>query len=143
MISYYTAKKYIPKDKKLIEYVDIYFNAWAVMNGLTEEENKWLSLIDHSRLTDQIDRIITPFGVGHYSDISTGCKALILLSHLGNGYVVNIQECGQNVINEIFYKLDNVSVYSPRYKLIPTLNMGVCIDDKKLETLEDLSKHWR
>lgn len=103
-----------------------------------------MQLIDNSKIAEGINRIITPFGVGTYWNISTGCKALILLSHLDDSYVVNIQECGQNVINYIFEKMDNINVYSSTYRALPvTRKAPIYINGVELKTLKNFNKYWR
>lgn len=145
MIKYYTKLDKIPKNKTFINSVDIYFNSWVVRNGLSKQDESLLKLIDKSRFSDngQVNTLITPFGVANYFQISTGCKALILLHHLNNKYVVNIQECGQNVIDYIFNNLNNIEVYSSSYKAIPIIKDGLLINGKNVQDLANLKQYWR
>lgn len=144
MINYYTDLSKIPDRGKFILAIDIFFNAWVMENKLNDTDNNFLGIIDKSKIGPGINRIITPYGVGSYKNISTGCKALILLSHLRNAYTINIQECGQNVIDYIFYNMDNINLYSSAYKAIPSIEKpDIYMNGKKLVDFEHLEFNWR
>ena len=54
-------------------------------------------------------KIETIFGVTWLSNLSSGCKALILLNHCKDK-IINISECGENVLEYIF-NLQNGNIY--------------------------------
>lgn len=143
MINYYTKRKYIPKDKKFINAVDMFFDSWVIEHGLDITDNTVINAIDKSKLGPTVNTIITPYGVGEYSNISTGAKAALLLKNLGQEFVVNIQECGQNAIDFIFLNMDNINVFSDKYKALPTLDrVDVLVNNKKQTLLRDMKKNW-
>lgn len=57
-------------------YNDSFFNVNVYGSSFTEEEKKIVKMIDHVDIVDE-EKIITPFGIGSVTDLSTGCKTLL------------------------------------------------------------------
>lgn len=73
-------------EKRLIYSVDIEFDAVIYNLQLNDKDKEYMKKIDKAAYKGN-GRIKTPFGVTEIQNLSTGCKALILLNHqhdLGN-----------------------------------------------------------
>ena len=94
MIDIYTEKK---NSKDWILQNDLYFN----LNTANEETPD--------------KHIETKYGLGTIRNLSSGCKTLLnIVKH--SDKVVNVEECGPNVLKVIF-TMDNIKIYMSR----PTL----------------------
>lgn len=51
----------------------------------------------------------TKYGVGTIRNLSSGCKTLLNIM-MNPNMVVNIDECGKNVL-DIIFKMENISIY--------------------------------
>ena len=77
---------------------------------LNQNEDDW----DVKEVNDNIV-IETKYGLGTIRNLSSGCKTLLnIVKHPDK--VVNVEECGPNVL-EIIFTLDNIKIYMSR----PTL----------------------
>ena len=100
MIDIYTEKN---DSKDWILQNDLYFN----LNTANEEMSK--------NEVDLIQHIETKYGLGTIRNLSSGCKTLLnIVKHPDK--VVNVEECGPNVLKVIF-TMDNIKIYMSR----PTL----------------------
>ena len=100
MIDIYTKKT---DSKDWILQNDLYFN---LNTGNEEMSQKEIDLIQH---------IETKYGLGTIRNLSSGCKTLLnIVKHPDK--VVNVEECGPNVLRIIF-TMDNIKIYMSR----PTL----------------------
>jgi len=97
-----------------IRQADIYFNNRVNANMLDGKCKEYMTLIDNATLIDAHSGAIkTPYGVASIRDLSTGCKTLIityLLREAGNQAVIDVTECGSNVLSHIFDIVDNSSI---------------------------------
>lgn len=117
MISIYKDKTMTKKDE-LIEKVDIAFDSIVYGININEYDKLALKNIDKAAYEGN-GFVITPFGRTVIQNISTGCKVLVLINHsteIGDK-IINIDECGKNVLDAVF-KLDNCRVYSS-FTLLP------------------------
>lgn len=142
MINLYTNKKLV--SDKLISNIDEYFNSWVFKYGLKDSDNIYLSVIDESKLmNNQVNVILTPFGVASYEDISTGCKTLILLDRFGAEKVIDVTESGDNVIRYILDNFDEVSLYSKIPKPLPPRCEKVLLNGKlQVSNLKDIDEYY-
>lgn len=117
MIELFLDKKSLGKSR-LIEKVDVTFDSHVDALRFDAFDTACIKIVDSAKYISN-QQVQTPFGLTEMINISTGCKTLILINHahdLDNA-VVNIGECGANVLNMIF-KLNDCRVYLP-FKLIP------------------------
>ena len=93
---------------------DLYFNLNTSNEEISENEKKLIQQVDEARLT--LDKHIeTKYGVGTIRNLSSGCKTLLnIVKHPDK--VVNVEECGPNVL-KIIFTLDNIKIFMSR----PTL----------------------
>ena len=111
MIDIYTEKK---EAKDWILQNDLYFNLNTSNEEISENEKKLIQQVDEARLT--LDKHIeAKYGVGTIRNLSSGCKTLLnIVKHPDK--VVNVEECGPNVL-KIIFTLDNIKIFMSR----PTL----------------------
>lgn len=96
MLYIYSSLKSIDR-KKFVNDVEIFFNFDLAYNLKTDEAiNKILKTIDSAHLING-NVVETKFGVTTLSNLSTGCKALII-ALLNPSLIVNFTEVGDNVV---------------------------------------------
>lgn len=96
MLYIYSSLKSIDR-KKFVNDVEIFFNFDLAYNLKTDEAiNKILKTIDGAHIING-NVVETKFGVTTLSNLSTGCKALII-ALLNQGLTVNFTEVGDNVV---------------------------------------------
>lgn len=100
MLYIYSSLKSIDR-KKFVNDVEIFFNFDLAYNLKTDEAiNKILKTIDGAHIIAG-NVVETKFGVTTLSNLSTGCKALII-ALLNPGLTVNFTEVGDNVVELAF-----------------------------------------
>ena len=81
---------------------------------LSQKEIDLIQQVDEAKLTPD-KHIETKYGLGTIRNLSSGCKTLLnIVKHPDK--VVNVEECGPNVLRIIF-TMDNIKIYMSR----PTL----------------------
>ena len=139
MIDIYTEKKE-PKDWILQN--DLYFNLNTANEEISQNEINLIKQVDDAKLT--LDKHIeTKYGLGTIRNLSSGCKTLLnIVKHPDK--VVNVEECGPNVLRIIF-TMDNIKIYMSRPTLfdIPDDDMlflrncdGLNVSDKSFKVLK-------
>ena len=124
MIDIYTEKKE-PKD--WIFQNDLYFNLNTANEEMSKNEVDLIQQIDKAQyeinLIQQVDEakltpdkhIETKYGLGTIRNLSSGCKTLLnIVKHPDK--VVNVEECGPNVL-KIIFTMDNIKIYMSRPSL--------------------------
>ena len=111
MIDIYTNKI---NSKDWILQNDLYFNLNTGNEEMSQKEIDLIWQIDEAKLTPD-KHIETKYGLGTIRNLSSGCKTLInIVKHPDK--VVNVEECGPNVLRIIF-AMENIKIYMSR----PTL----------------------
>ena len=111
MIDIYTERK---DSKDWIFYNDLYFNLNTGNEDMSQKEIDLIQQVDEAKLTPD-KHIETKYGLGTIRNLSSGCKTLLnIVKHPDK--VVNVEECGPNVLRIIF-TMDNIRIYMSR----PTL----------------------
>ena len=111
MIDIYTERK---DSKDWIFYNDLYFNLNTGNEDMSQKEIDLIQQVDEAKLT-QDKHIETKYGLGTIRNLSSGCKTLLnIVKHPDK--VVNVEECGPNVLRIIF-TMDNIKIFMSR----PTL----------------------
>ena len=111
MIDIYTEKN---DSKDWILQNDLYFNLNTANEEMSKNEVDLIQQIDKAKLTPD-KHIETKYGLGTIRNLSSGCKTLLnIVKHPDK--VVNVEECGPNVLKVIF-TMDNIKIYMSR----PTL----------------------
>lgn len=149
MIKIYKNIKAIKKEDTFIRNIDVYFDGKIYELQITEKDRYCMEKIDSARY-DGNGYITTPFGKTEIQNLSTGCKTLILINHSHelNDAIVNIGECGKNVL-DIIFSMDNIRVYLD-YCSIPNnydFNKTVCVlynnNAKNMTLVDFFNKAWR
>ena len=104
MITLYKNEKYIKNKSRLVEFVDLYFDAMILDKiQINDIDIMYMQKIDGATYLG--DNYFTTFlGRTSIENLSTGCKTLILLNHsdeLGN-VVIDVSECGENALDYVF-----------------------------------------
>lgn len=111
MIDIYTEKT---DSKDWILQNDLYFNLNTGNEEMSQHEVDLIRQIDGAKLTPD-KHIETKYGLGTIRNLSSGCKTLLnIVKH--SDKVVNVEECGPNVL-KIIFTMDNIKIYMSR----PTL----------------------
>ena len=93
---------------------DLYFNLNTGNEEMSQNEVDLIRKIDGAKLTPD-KHIETRYGLGTIRNLSSGCKTLLnIVKH--SDKVVNVEECGPNVL-KIIFTMDNIKIYMSR----PTL----------------------
>lgn len=93
---------------------DLYFNLNTSNEEMSQYEINLIQKVDEAKLTPD-KHIETKYGLGTIRNLSSGCKTLLnIVKHPDK--VVNVEECGPNVLRIIF-SMDNIKIYMSR----PTL----------------------
>lgn len=112
MIDIYTNKI---NSKDWILQNDLYFNLNTGNEEMSQKEIDLIWQIDEAKLTPD-KHIETKYGLGTIRNLSSGCKTLInIVKHPDK--VVNVEECGPNVLRIIF-TMENIKIYMPRPTLL-------------------------
>ena len=102
MIDIYTERK---DSKDWIFYNDLYFNLNTGNEDMSQKEIDLIQQVDEAKLTPD-KHIETKYGLGTIRNLSSGCKTLLnIVKHPDK--VVNVEECGPNVLRIIF-TMDNI-----------------------------------
>lgn len=106
-----TLYKEIKSNTNFIDSVDLSFDKEIYSLNIADKDKYYMNVIDEAQYMGD-GYINTPFGKTEIQNLSTGCKTLILLNHMRelNNPVINIGECGKNVL-DIIFDMDNISVY--------------------------------
>ena len=97
----------------ILEY-DLYLNLNTGNEEMSQKEIDLIWQIVEAKLTPD-KHIETKYGLGTIRNLSSGCKTLInIVKHPDK--VVNVEECGPNVLRIIF-AMENIKIYMSR----PTL----------------------
>lgn len=93
---------------------DLYFNLNTSNEEMSQKEVDLIRQIDGAKLTPD-KHIETKYGLGTIRNLSSGYKTLLnIVKH--SDKVVNVEECGPNVL-KIIFTMDNIKIYMSR----PTL----------------------
>ncbi len=112
MIDIYTKKQ---ESSDWIILNDMYFNLYTSNEEISEYETKLIQQVDKVRLTADKHKE-TRYGIGTIRNLSTSCKTLLnIVKHPEK--VVNVEECGSDVL-KIIFSLDNIKIYMSRPSLI-------------------------
>ncbi len=138
MIYVYTTKQ---DSENWILQNDWYFNLYTSNEDFSEEEKKIIEMIDHARLTED-KHIETKYGLGTLRNLSSGCKTLLNVMK-NPGKVVNIEECGKNVL-DVLFSMDDIHVYLSRPERIHIdKNTEICFDQKDIVVgLQGFEQWW-
>lgn len=90
---------------------DLFFNICTGNEDLTDKDVQYIQEIDKASVTED-GHIETKYGIGTIRNLSSGCKTLLNILHHPEK-VICVEECGPNVLKEIF-QLDNIMVYMSR-----------------------------
>lgn len=127
MIYVYTEKK---NCEDWIIQNDWYFNLYTGNEDFTEEEIKIIEKIDHAKILRD-KHIETKYGLGTVRNLSSGCKTLLnVMKHPEK--VVNVEECGKNVL-DILFSMNNIHIYMSRpirFEIID--NTEICLNDTEV-----------
>ncbi len=108
MIDIYTERK---DSKDWILQNDLYFNLNTGNEEMSQNEVDLIQQVDEAKLTPD-KHIETKYGLGTIRNLSSGCKTLLnIVKHPDK--VVNVEECGPNVLRIIF-AMDNIKIYMSR-----------------------------
>ena len=111
MIDIYTEKS---DSKDWIFHNDLYFNLNTGNEEMSQKEIDLIQQVDAAKLTPD-KHIETKYGLGTIRNLSSGCKTLLNIVK-NPDKVVNVEECGPNVLRIIF-TMDNIKIFMSR----PTL----------------------
>lgn len=137
MIYLYTEKK---EGNKWILKNDLYFNLYTANMPFSDEDKEIISLIDGAVLTAD-KHIQTKYGIGTVRNLSSGCKTYLNLIK-NPGMVVSVEECGANVLEQIFTR-DNIFIYMnypERFPIDP--DVQICFNDKDVVCGKSGYEHW-
>ena len=116
MIDIYTEKI---NSNDWILYNDLYFNLNTGNEEMSQREIDIIQQVDEAKLTPD-KHIETKYGLGTIRNLSSGCKTLLnIVKHPDK--VVNVEECGPNVLRIIF-TMDNIKIYMSRLTLVDIPN---------------------
>ena len=108
MINIYTVKR---DSKDWILQNDLYFNLNTGNEEMSQKEIDLIQQVDRARLTPD-KHIETKYGLGTIRNLSSGCKTLLnIVKHPDK--VVNVEECGPNVL-KIIFTMDNIKIFMSR-----------------------------
>ena len=108
MIDIYTEKR---ESKDWILQNDLYFNLNTGNEEMSQNEINLIWQVDEAKLTPD-KHIETKYGLGTIRNLSSGCKTLLnIVKHPDK--VVNVEECGPNVL-KIIFAMDNIKIYMSR-----------------------------
>lgn len=137
MIYVYTEKR---DSEKWILKNDWYFNLYTSNEEFTEEEKEMIEKIDHAKITED-KHIETKYGLGTVRNLSSGCKTYLNVVK-NPEKVVNVDECGGNVLDELF-SLDNIHLYMSRPDRIQIAeDVEICFNNNDVVCGRRGFEHW-
>ena len=137
MIYVYTNKQ---DSENWILQNDWYFNLYTSNEKFTEEDRAVIWQIDHAKLTED-KRIETKYGLGTIRNLSSGCKTLLNVMK-NPDKIVNIEECGKNVL-DLLFSLNNIHVYLSRPERIHIdENAKICFNNTDIVTGRQGFEQW-
>ena len=111
MIDIYTEKI---DSKDWIIKNDLFFNLNTSNEEISDNEVALIKQVDDAKLTAD-KHIETKYGLGTIRNLSSGCKTLLnIVKHPDK--VVNVEECGPNVL-KIIFTMNNIKIYMSRPSL--------------------------
>lgn len=123
-----------PKSKKVVYDVETRFkNLTGYIPFGSDIYRQAIKTIDHAILTDDL-LIETPFGSGLISDLSSGCKAVLLaLYYTNTDYIVSIEECGATPIKVLcdLAKEKDIYVYFASQVVVASNSVECVVDGVK------------
>ena len=143
MITVYKKKEDIPKNSKLVELNDIYFNRHTSQK-LDSQAKKIITEIDGATLCEKY-KIVSKFQkeVLNIDRLSTGCKTALNI-YYNPEIVFSIKVCGDNAI-DVIYDLQEGRIYSEYPVISFEMSSVRAIDDNDehiFETYEELKEWW-
>lgn len=110
----YTEKKYT-KQKHYLECNDLIFTRIVKKADFLKKHANLIYAIDKARIIDySLGKIETPYGIAGVEDFSTGLKTLLNIHYClrspSTYYLVNVNECGDNVFKYIFPAVEGTNV---------------------------------
>ena len=119
---------------------DWYFNLYTSNESISETEKKIIEIIDHAKVTPE-KRIETKYGLGTLRNLSSGCKTLLNVMK-NPDKIVNIEECGKNVL-DLLFSLNNIHVYLSRPERIHIdENAKICFNNTYIVTGLQCFEQW-
>lgn len=143
MITVYKKKEDIPKNSKLVELNDIYFNR-NTSQKLDSQAKKIINEIDGATLCEKY-KIVSKFQkeVLNIDRLSTGCKTALNI-YYNPEIVFSIKECGDNAI-DVIYDLQEGRIYSEYPVISFEISSVRAVDENGehiFETYEELKEWW-
>ena len=143
MITVYKKKEDIPKNSKLVELNDIYFNR-NTSQKLDSQAKKIINEIDGAALCEKY-KIVSKFQkeVLNIDRLSTGCKTALNI-YYNPEIVFSIKECGDNAI-DVIYDLQEGRIYSEYPVISFEISSVRAVDENGehiFETYEELKEWW-
>ena len=96
---------------------------------MSQKEIDLIQQVDEAKLTPD-KHIETKYGLGTIRNLSSGCKTLLnIVKHPDK--VVNVEECGPNVL-KIIFTMDNIKIYMSRptlliFRMMPKSDLMILI----------------
>lgn len=113
--------------KDVIFHNDAFFNLHVNVQMITSEVLKYVWKIDQAKLTPT-GKITTKYGIGTLHDLSTGCKTLINILCFPE-HIFSVNECGGNVLSEIFLLNDREIYMSRPYTFAIPDDKQICMNN--------------
>ena len=129
MIYIYTEPQ---KENDWIMQNDLYFNLNTGNQTFTDADKKAILKIDNARLTEE-NHIETKYGLGTIRNLSSGCKTYLNIIK-NPKHLVNVDECGANVL-EMIFELEDIRIYMSkpeRFKI--DSQKEICFDECEVVT---------
>ena len=137
MIYLYTNKQ---NSENWILHNDWFFNLYTANQDFSEEDAELIWQIDQARLVAD-KHIETKYGLGTVRNLSTGCKT-ILNVRKNPEKVVNADECGKNVLEQLF-AMDSVRLYMSRPERMKIAeDKEICFNNKEIIIGRRGYEHW-
>lgn len=123
-------------------YNDSFFNVNIYGSSFSEEEKKYIELIDCAEVVDD-EKIISRFGIGSVMDLSTGCKTFLNLLRYPD-IIFSVDECGPNVLELLFQLKQDLRIFMSYNQYIRMQEpVQVCFDEKKeVRTVSEYQTYW-
>lgn len=140
MINIYTTKQV--NGLTYINDVEAYFFVnWKEVINSKYAKNVIKKIDGVTKFYDNL--VETPFGIAKYTELSTGCKALLIALY-NNEFLVNFLETGENVVEELILlnkqnKDIDVNIFTPKTLIVSNLKEKVYLNGK-LVTWFDISQ---
>lgn len=109
---------------------DLYFNLYTSNQPLTKNDIQAIESIDIAKVTVD-NHIETKYGLGTIRNLSSGCKTYLNIVK-NPDKVVNVDECGRNVLEKVF-EIDEIKIYMSRPERFTIGdNIKMCFNDKEV-----------